>query len=155
MSNPYQPPDSVGSVERSDNPLTPLKYRALAGLVAVLIGGGSAFAIGYLFIATPMQRILGPRYSEFDFFGVIGVTVVVPIIALAGTVVAVQQGVNKLRATFRPVNLLLLTVAPLILILALTLFVDGEWAWMGVVHLATCLGILSAARLALYLTPTA
>ena len=153
MPNPYEAPESIDT--RIVKPRTPLRYKILGSCVALIVGGGAGFAIGLVFISTPLQRILGPRYSEFDFFGVIGVSLLAPLIAVVATVIAVSQGLEKLRSTFRPRNLLSWTVAPFVLVVVLALFVDGEWAWLAVIHAASCLGILAGAGLSLWLTPAA
>jgi|SaaInlStandDraft_1057018.scaffolds.fasta_scaffold63185_2 hypothetical protein len=47
----------------------------VAGVTGLVVGGVSGFALSFIFIITPLQRVLGSRYSEFDIFGVIGVTI--------------------------------------------------------------------------------
>lgn len=98
---------------------------------------------------TPLQQVLGPRYSEFDFFGVILVTVFAAFIACVAATYAGVGTLNKLRSTFQTRNLLALVLAPMLVALVLTFAVSGEWVWLGLTHLSACLGILAGAGSAL------
>lgn len=94
---------------------------------------------------TPLQQVLGPRYSEFDSIGVIGATVLAALIAGVAGALAAAQSLNKLRSTFRARNLRRLLVAPMLVAIILTFTVSGEWAWLGLIHLSACLGIFAGA----------
>jgi hypothetical protein len=85
------------------------------------------------------------RFSEFDFFGVIGVTVFAALIACVAATYAGGGTLNKLRSTFQTRNLLALMLVPMLVALVLTFAVSGEWAWLGLIHLSACLGILAGA----------
>jgi len=98
---------------------------------------------------TPLQQVLGTRHSEFDFIGVIGVTVVAALIACVAATYAGVGSLNKLRSAFQIRNLLALVLAPMLVALVLTFAVSGEWAWLGLIHLSACLGILAGAGSAL------
>lgn len=125
-----------------------LRILASAG-IGLLVGGGSGFALALLFISTPLQNVLGPRDSEFDVFGVIGVTLCGALIGCVGAVVAALQSEPKLRATFQPRNLILLIPVPVLCLMILTFAVDGEWAWLGLIYLSAVLGVLAGTRWAL------
>ena len=125
-----------------------LRYLA-AGLLGSVVGGATGLALSCIFVATPLQKVLGPRYSEFDAFGVIGVTLLSALIACVGATVAAAVSPNRLRATFKTRNLFALIVAPALVALVLTFVISGEWAWLGLIHVSSCLGILAGAGSAL------
>ncbi len=125
----------------------------VAGLVGLLVGAGSGFGISFVFIITPLQKILGPRYSEFDFFGVIGVTIFAALIAFIGATISAARSKQNLAATFRPRNLLAWVLAPLAATVVLTFAVDREWVWFGLIHLASCCGIFAGAGAAMFFYP--
>lgn len=161
--NPYQPPKELpaGRILTSTiadrgqaasvSLFSKLLRVALSAIVGLISGGGSGFVLSFLFVLTPLQRVLGPRYSEFDFFGVIGVTVLGAVIACVGAAIAGLRSAERLRAAFRTRNLFTLVLVPAVSILVLTLSIDGEWAWLGLIHLSACLGILAGAWTALLL----
>ncbi len=129
----------------------PLRFirGVLAGVVGFLVGGASGFATSYIFIVTPLQQVLGMQYSEFDFFGVTGVTVFTALIACVAATYAGVGALTKLRSTFQTRNLLALVLAPMLVAIVLTFAVSGEWAWLGLIHLSACSGILAGAGSAL------
>ena len=55
-----------------------------AGLLGSVAGGATGCGLSYVFIITPLQKVLGPRFMEFDMFGVILVTFVSALIAWVG-----------------------------------------------------------------------
>ncbi|QDU96815.1 hypothetical protein Pla8534_46370 [Lignipirellula cremea] len=95
-----------------------------------------------MLLVTTFSRVLGPRYSEFDMFGVIGVG------CLAAVVSCLWAGLLALLIAFRPAAALILlaiggaAVAPALFLLALT-FVDGEWSWFLVLYMAILLGTIA------------
>jgi hypothetical protein len=121
----------------------------VAGFLGLVAGGVTGYGLSYVFIITPLQRVLGPRYAEFDVFGVIGVTVFGALIACVGATVAAAQSANTIRSTFTTRNLIRLVLAPILVALVLTLSVSGELAWLGLIYLSACSGILAGAGSAL------
>ena len=117
----------------------------VASIVCFLVGGATVCALSCLFISTPLQQVLGPRYSEFDFFGVIGVTVFASLIACVAATVAAAGSLVRLRSTFQTRNLLVLVLVPMLIAFVFAFTVSGEWAWLGLIHLSACLGILAGA----------
>ena len=127
----------------------------VAGVSGCLAGGASGCALSFLFISTPLQQVLGPRASEFNLFGVIGVTVFAALIASVASIVGAAGSLDRLRSTFQTGNLLSLVLAPTLIALVLTFAVSGEWAWPGLIYLSTCLGILAGAGSALLVSGAA
>jgi len=113
----------------------------LAGLVGLLAGGGLGWGLSMLLITT-FSSVLGPRYSEFDMFGVIGA-------ALFGAAIScVVAAMVALLAAYRPPTALHMFVisgvaaTPAPILIALTI-VNGEWAWLVVIYLAIFLGTVT------------
>lgn len=127
----------------------------VAGAVGFLVGGAAGFTLSYVFISTPLQQVLGPRYSEFDFIGVYAVTVLAALLACVAATFAAAGNLTKLRSTFHARNLLWLVLAPILILFVLTIAVSGEWAWGGLIHVSACLGILAGAGMALLFKRTA
>lgn len=111
--------------------------------------------LSYIFITTPLQKVLGPRYSEFDVFGVIAVTFFSTLIAWVGATVAAAVSHERLRSTFGTRNLFVLVVAPALVLLVLTFGISGEFAWLGLIHVSSCSGILAGAGSSLLFDRTA
>jgi ABC-type transport system involved in cytochrome c biogenesis permease subunit len=127
----------------------------VASFLGLVAGGATGYGLSFVFIVTPLQRVLGPRYQEFDIFGVIGVTVFAAVIASVGATVAAAQVTSKLRSTFTNRNLFTLVLAPTLFAFVLTFSVAGEIAWLGLAYLSACSGILAGAGLVLLMRRTA
>jgi hypothetical protein len=123
----------------------------IAGTVGFLVGGVSGCVASSIFISTPLQRIMGQRFAEFDFLGVIGVTVGGALVAGVAATVAAAARYERIRSTFEARNLLVLMLAPTLVLVLLTFTVSGEWAWLVLIHLSACLGILAGAGCALFI----
>ena len=116
----------------------------LCGIVGSAVGGGVGFGLSMLFITTSLSDVLGPRYAEFDFFGVLGVAIIAAIVACPISVVVASMSVNAVLAG-------IWTVIVCTLLLGLGWWTaikavadDGEWAWLGLIHVSVCLGVLAA-----------
>jgi hypothetical protein len=124
-------------------------------LLALFAGAVCGFGLSLLFLSTPLQRVLGPRYSEFDFFGVIGVVVFATPIAGLATLVATCRSRERMKATFGTRNLLGLVALPFAVLLGLTLRVSGEFSWVVLIHLSICLGLFAGVGSSLWLAADA
>ena len=117
----------------------------LAGCVGLLAGGGFGWGLSLLLITT-FTDVLGPRYAEFDMFGVIGA-------AFFGAVVSsvTAAALAALLACRPPTGqqIVVLTIGVALLIAVPTFFLLGapiikcDWAWLLVIYLAICLGTLA------------
>lgn len=125
----------------------------IAGFIGFLVGGSLGWAISTLLI-TAFTDVLGPRYAEFDMFGVIGA-------AFFGAVVSsIAAPALAALLAFRPpagqqlvvlmIGVALLVAVPTFLLLAITIF-NGDWAWLLVIYLAICLGTLTGVGASLLL----
>jgi hypothetical protein len=128
-----------------------------SAIVGGVSGGGAGIALAILFLSTPLERVLGPRYSEFDVFGLFFVAVVAALIASAASfisaiyAVSATNGREWLRSTIQSRYWVTVVLVPTVLFAVLALAVNGEWAWLGLIHLSACLGILAGMGSALIL----
>lgn len=114
---------------------------SLAGFVGLLAGGGSGWALSLLLI-TAFTDVLGPRYSEFDMFGVIGAAFFGAGVSsvVAATLAALLASRSPTRHAM--IGGALLILVPTFILLAATI-IAGDWAWLLVIYLAICLGSLA------------
>ena len=126
----------------------------VAGAVGFLVGGVSGCVASSIFISTPLQRIMGQRFTEFDFLGVFGVAVSAALVAGVAASVAAAASHQRIRSTFEARNLLAIVLAPALVIVVLTFTVSGEWEWLGLIHQSACSGILAGAGCALFVYRT-
>lgn len=155
--------DSADIVRSSSRRLTVLTFAAaaafvrciIAGAVGFLVGGASGWSTSYIFFHTPLQRVFGPRFTDFDFMGAIAVTVLAAISSGVAAAVGAAGSHERIRSTFEARNLLTLVFAPALVIAVLSLTVSGEWAWLGLIHLSTCAGVLAGTGCALFIRRTA
>ena len=121
----------------------------VAGLLGSVAGGATGYALSYVFITTPLRKVLGPRYAEFDVFGVFLVTFLSALIAWFGATVAAAVGANRLRSTFNTRILFVLIVTPTLVGLVLAFVISGDLVWWALVYVSSCFGILAGGGLAL------
>lgn len=126
-----------------------------AGLVGSVAGGATGFALSHVLITTPLQNVLGPRYTEFDGFGVILVTGLSALIAWVGATVAAALGRRRLRSAFGTRILLVLIAGPTLVGLVLVFVIRGNLVWWVVVYFSACLGVLAGGGSALLLDQAA
>jgi hypothetical protein len=113
------------------------------------------YGLSYAFLTTPLQKVLGPRYAEFDFVAMIIVTFLSALIAWLGATVVAAVGANRLGGTFNTRNLFVLIVAPTLVGLALAFVISGDLVWWVIGYVSSCLGILAGGGLALLFEQTA
>jgi hypothetical protein len=124
----------------------------VAALVGLVAGGSSAYALSLLLTYTPLSMALGLRHTEFNGIAVFGVTLFgAGVSCLAAALLAVRA-VHHLRAgtSHWPSAVFIATLA--VILLMLTLVVDGQWAWLGMFYLAVCLGTISGISVSLLIT---
>ena len=115
----------------------------LAGVVGLLAGGGFGWGLSMLLITT-FSDVLGPRYSEFDMFGVIGAAFFGAVVSCAAAaILATLVALRSMPTGLHLVAICIAIVIPDILLFGLTLVIDGEWAWFLVMYLAICAGTLT------------
>lgn len=120
-------------------------------LIGTIVGFGSALTLCLVFIVTPMQNVLGPRYAEFDLFVAVSVSLFTGAVTVVSAAAIAFRNLIKPRATLSRFVVCVFILAPVPVFAAFALAANGGWAWIGIIYISTCLGTLTSSRAAVFL----
>lgn len=122
----------------------------LSALVGLIVGSGAGFGLALLLVGGLWARLLGPRYAEFDIFGVWATAIISGLLALVLGVGIAVRDTAVVQRFLQPGNIAVVIGIPAAVLMLLGL-TDGNWLWLCLMHIAACTGVVASAAVVLRL----